>query len=429
MKKIMKKRKTAGMSVLKYGVLFLLLSVLTFAGGNPIKAEASGNDTLQIKQGSTTCSTKEEAAVQLRAAMKRRENPMVIQYSGTWTDPGKLTQEVLDAALAHTGVPDEGDYIRYQCHNISGNYRIQGDSLILTYSAIWYSTLEQEKEVDRIVKELKKGWNMDRKNEYEKALMIYDWICSNLTYDNVNMGNPFQLSQYTAYTGFTAHTGVCRTFSLVYYRLALESGLDCRHIVGLVGSDHHEWNIVRVYGKYYNLDTTFDLWEHKNITNYGWLLLGDKGAMRGNEYAPPHYPGEEYSTKAFTEKYPIAKNNFNPEKDIPACVKGKEAHSYEQGICKKCGAVLKSLTTPKWRSLTNVKSGIRLEWKAADNAAEYVIYRKAEGETAYKKVKTTTLLRWTDKKTVKGKVYKYKFLAKNGTVKSKASSVKKLKKK
>ena len=64
-------------------------------------------------------------------------------------------------------------------------------------------------------------------------------------------------------------------------------------------------------------------------------------------------------------------------------------------------------------SVTNVKTGLKLRWKAQKKCDGYYIYRKT-GSGSYKRVKTLkkgSSSSWTDRKTVKGKKYRYRIMA------------------
>ncbi len=85
-------------------------------------------------------------------------------------------------------------------------------------------------------------------------------------------------------------------------------------------------------------------------------------------------------------------------------------------------------------SISSIKSGaagIALKWKKAEGAGGYYVYRKASGESSYRKVKTTSSLSWTDTSVKKGKQYSYKIVpyakSSSGAVtKGTASAVKSL---
>ena len=84
-----------------------------------------------------------------------------------------------------------------------------------------------------------------------------------------------------------------------------------------------------------------------------------------------------------------------------------------------------SSTLGKPAGLKATQSGtnkVRLTWKAASNAKSYAVYR-ATGSGSFKKIGTTKKLKYTDSKVKKGKTYRYKIQAINGTRKKYSSTV------
>ena len=54
------------------------------------------------------------------------------------------------------------------------------------------------------------------------------------------------------------------------YRLLLTAGIDCRFIGGLSRNEAHSWNIVKLNGKYYNIDAT---WDAGKYPTYKYFLV------------------------------------------------------------------------------------------------------------------------------------------------------------
>ena len=77
--------------------------------------------------------------------------------------------------------------------------------------------------------------------------------------------------------------------------------------------------------------------------------------------------------------------------------------------------------TPKMSSVSNLKTGVKFNWKKVSGAEGYVIYRKL-GTGAWKKLTTVygaSKVTYTDKSAKKGKTYRYTVQAFHGAYKSK----------
>ena len=82
------------------------------------------------------------------------------------------------------------------------------------------------------------------------------------------------------------------------YRLALEAGVDCRYITGYAG-EGHAWNLVKVDGQYYYLDSTWD----EGTFQYGYFLKSASDFW-------DHEPDDRYLTEEFRTAHPIAQQSY-----------------------------------------------------------------------------------------------------------------------
>ena len=72
---------------------------------------ASLREAAETEAVTYSCGSIEEAAAAIREGMKARETNITIQYTGSESFDYRA---VLDLAMAHTGNPTEGDYLRFQ---------------------------------------------------------------------------------------------------------------------------------------------------------------------------------------------------------------------------------------------------------------------------------------------------------------------------
>lgn len=168
---------------------------------------------------------------------------------------GQLTGEIFFYAFNHnTSDPTGGDYMLWQWawRASSGSYE-DGKCLVNIYFG-YYTTAEQEQTVTTKINSLMASLKLNGKSEYEKIYAIYDWICSNVTYDYPHLNDSSYFLQYTAYGALIDKTAVCQGYAVLLYRMALMAGLNAR----LVTSDGHAWNIVQIDGLWYHVDSTWD---------------------------------------------------------------------------------------------------------------------------------------------------------------------------
>lgn len=253
--------------------------------------------------------TGEEAAAELREAMKAHKSKVTIGVHGNTDQEGlkQLIGALIDEATEHTGEPDEGDYINFQYASYKGAAKTTLDGITpaidIEYTLEYYDTAEQAKAVDEKVSEIISGMGLGRKTDYEKLTEIYQYICSNTKYVEGEDGDNIKR---TAYGALIEGEAVCQGYSLALYRLLLEAGIDNRIIYGKavqpgVGEGPHTWNIVELYGQYYYVDITWD----DSLYGREYFLQ-----PAGSGFEEEHIASEEYPEDFFTEQYPMATEEF-----------------------------------------------------------------------------------------------------------------------
>ena len=250
----------------------------------------------------------EELVEALREAMILREKNIVIRVNGLSLTGDDLHKAIIEA-FEHTGDPRGGDYIK--SHIVGGydyNSEVLSDSdgvySLVTVNCNFISTAEMEAEVDAAVDKLLKELDLWDASDYRKIKGVYDWICDNIEYDydwdDEHPEENISYYQHTTHAAIIERKAVCQGISSLFYRLMLELDVDCRYITGIADqpgdTDYHAWNIVKLDGKYYNVDVTWDL----GLTGYYRYFLCTETNF------PWHIRDAEYKSDDFHTKYPMA---------------------------------------------------------------------------------------------------------------------------
>lgn len=301
-----------------------------------------------------TYTSQEAAGDAIREYLKKREVTFSIGYSlsihGTDENDVKaqlspIMHTLFAQAVAHTGNPTEGDYLKWQYAGWTGGYSysytstsegLSVKSVTYTYNMTYYTTAAQEAELDAALAEVMAELDLSGKSQYEQIKGIYDFICSHVVYDYANLNNADYKLKYTAYAALMHKTSVCQGFATLFYRMALELGIDARLIAGYGGTENHGWNIVELEGYYYNLDSTWDA----GLTEYRYFLKNDAEFIN-------HTRWSEYKTADFYASYPMAAASLaaplcEEHSDWELLVIEKEASCKEEGSgvykCAVCSA-------------------------------------------------------------------------------------------
>ena len=258
------------------------------------------------------------AGAALRQYMKQRNEAVTIQLkcAASTDDAQKFMGDIMTEATKHTGESTEGDYLRWQYRGYKGTISMMqsGETTTFTfsYNISYYTTSEQETEMDTFARNFV-GSDAIKKaaTPYDKIKAIYDWLCTNVVYDYTNLNSPEYMLKHTAYAAAINHTAVCQGYAVLFYRLALECGIDARVIAGkgkgASGWEDHAWNIVKLGGNYYLLDATWDATKelYQKPAKYDWFL-------KGSESFTSHNPGTEQDTYDYTA-LGVSSTNYDPQ--------------------------------------------------------------------------------------------------------------------
>ena len=93
-------------------------------------------------------------------------------------------------------------------------------------------------------------------SEYQTVVNYHDYIVHNTAYGFLT-GEEEQYS-YKAYGALLRNKAVCNGYAEAMELLLLCSGLDTYMVVGNTTEGAHAWNIVKIDGEWYHVDTTWD---------------------------------------------------------------------------------------------------------------------------------------------------------------------------
>lgn len=150
---------------------------------------------------------------------------------------------------------------------------------------------------DKIISEIIKPGMTD----YEKIYAINQYMVDNVTYDFSNRG---------LWDAFLYKKGVCDTFAHCTGLLLEKAGIESVYIIGYAQVDgrgdideyeimgysnnSHAWNLVKLNGKYYHLDTTWNrglAYEDASLPfSYDYFLLSDEQIQLDHAWRHAHYP-------------------------------------------------------------------------------------------------------------------------------------------
>ncbi|KQY92995.1 transglutaminase [Paenibacillus sp. Root52] len=226
-------------------------------------------DQLYAASGTTDISTTAELRKTLLTAMSQRTEELVFTYKGNVKGLKKQLQSSIDEAMK------SDPYIQYTVKSYAFNYKGSNVSAEVHITLSYRETRAQTDYVNRKVASVLKEIIVPGMSNHEKVKVIHDWIVLNLAYDT-------SLKKYTAYDGLVTGSTVCQGYSLLAYRMLEQVGIENRIVEGTAGDQLHAWNLVKLDGKWYHMDTTWDdpTPDRKGKVSYNYYLLSDTEMAR-----------------------------------------------------------------------------------------------------------------------------------------------------
>ena len=192
--------------------------------------------------------------------------------------------------LEHKELADVYFLLRLDCpeifYSVSFKYRFYEDSenieMIPEYLFQKNKIMDHQKAMDARVKKLAR--QAEKMTELEKELFIHDFICQDIFYDKLKKPYSHEI------IGPLGHgVGVCEGIAKSVKILCDALGIWCMIAISEANPEkkikyRHAWNIVRIGGKYYHLDATFDNTLGRNGTmRYDYFNLSDSQIFRDHE--------------------------------------------------------------------------------------------------------------------------------------------------
>ncbi len=134
-------------------------------------------------------------------------------------------------------------------------------------------------------------------NDMQKALTIHDYICDMAAYPE-DVENNDDEKYHSTYGFFLDGNAVCAGYTLAYSYLMHKLGIECEYVSS--SGMQHAWNKVKINGKWYNVDITYDNYDfNPGLNTFGSMY--HCFFMKSDSYFSSalglcHYDGKTYDT-------------------------------------------------------------------------------------------------------------------------------------
>ncbi|MGG6313971.1 transglutaminase domain-containing protein [Paenibacillus macerans] len=250
-------------------------------GGLLLGTEPLGWIAVPVKAATepVTVTTSKQMQLTLAEGMEDRKTTITLKYKGSTKNLEKLLKQAVNDAL------EADPYTKYIVDRYVYSWRGTSGSAKITLQIDYRETAPQTAYVSERVQAILKQLIGPDMNAHQKIKAIHDYVVLNLKYDT-------DLQKYTAYEGLRTGEAVCQGYALLTYELLKEAGIENRLVEGTAGGQLHAWNLVKLDGRWYHLDTTWDdpVPDVPKQVKYGYYLRTDEQMRKDHSWNAGDYP-------------------------------------------------------------------------------------------------------------------------------------------
>lgn len=167
----------------------------------------------------------------------------------------------------------------------------------------------------------------DNMTDFEKIMAVHDYMVLNYCYDESFANHDITI--------MTTKTGVCMSYTLAFKYLMDTLGIECTYVSS--ESMNHAWNLVKLDGKWYHIDLTWDDPTHDKFAQVRHtyeLLSTDKIKSLEN----PHYGFDTNGLRADSTLYDDAVWHNNTASIV--CLDDMEYWIEDNSVVREDGTVI-----------------------------------------------------------------------------------------
>ncbi|SHJ07349.1 Transglutaminase-like superfamily protein [Clostridium cavendishii DSM 21758] len=248
---------------------------------------------------------------QIESCLTNQNTSVSLKYTGRDITDWKAT---INKCINDVLENPKNDYARYTMSSYNYSYNTIGD---ITIKFTYIETKEQSKVVDTKVKEIIKSIIKPGMTDEQKEKAINNYIVTHVAYDT-------SLAHHSAYAALVApNKTVCQGYALLAYKMLKEAGFQVRIISGTANGNTHAWNLVKINGAWYHLDTTWNdpVPDVQGRIRYDYFNLEDaqiSDSVRKHSWDKSKYVGYECVTPYTTNDLDILKSSRMNESKAPS---------------------------------------------------------------------------------------------------------------
>lgn len=159
-----------------------------------------------------------------------------------------------------------------------------------------YKVTVYSKSVKKRLRQITKSCIKKDMSRYEKVKAVHNWLVRNVKYDYYRYQTwSIPRVSHTAKGALIKKVAVCDGYAHAFQMIMKKLKIPCKFVVGSSQGVGHAWNMVKIGGKWYHIDATFDdpivNESNKNTTpRYTYFLKSSSTMKKSHKWKKSKYP-------------------------------------------------------------------------------------------------------------------------------------------
>lgn len=224
-------------------------------------------------------------------------NTYVYNHLESWDTEFRFDYDKNDVIDVIRNIAKQDDYLSLSLEKLV--YDKNNGELYVTYK----TTKEEEEYVNEELNKIIKSIITNNMSDYDKISTINKYLVDKVDYDS-------SLKSDTAYSTLTTGKATCEGYALTAYKMLKLAGIENKIVVGKINGVGHGWNLVKLSGKWYNLDIT----NNDATSSEKYFLVCDDVLKKDNfTWSSNDYPTSDESYYGLDTNLTSAKQQLSNE--------------------------------------------------------------------------------------------------------------------
>lgn len=286
--------------LLSSAALLMLSPTAVYANGTDTYVNVGSPKVVYNAVANTSITTWDQVVKEVVKQLKEFSTDISITYKGSMANFSDNALAAFDEAK------QQAVYASGHIESMSVSTDSAGN---IKFKVKYLTTKAQEVTVQKKVDQVLASIIRPSMTTFQKVKAVNDYIVSNATY-----GEKTKSSPHSAFALLMEGQAVCQGYALLTYKMLNQIGVDVQYVVGVVdGNVPHAWNQVKIDGKWYHLDTTWNdpLPNRPGTSSYDYFLVTDAQLKKDHAWVTSDYPAATSTSYSYMQNVHYAQQINN----------------------------------------------------------------------------------------------------------------------